>query len=451
MKCNPFSSSSALHGPAGTLACGRRAFLKLSGVAALGSWLRPLEQTPAAVPSAPDPTHVLRVRRTQVELSPGRCITTLTFNGQLPAPLLRGTVGEPMRIDICNESDSPERIHWQGQDLRTAESAVIAPGCLSRVELTPQRPGLYLYHSDVIAAARLDSGLYSGLVGGLLVKPRAGPGAVCGGLGRERIVVLKEYEPFIQRTARGSEIAYKALTINGLAASDLRIPRIRTGESLLLQVLNASATQAYDLEMPGRSFEVVALDGNPLPRPATVAKIYLGPGERVAARLVTDPQWDCDSHRAPDPAWSVCNPAVEVWDYSRFGSGRAAKPDTRLDVVLRRHEAARSGLNRWSINGASYEVTRPYTAFRLAYGLRYRLTINNTSDEIIPVHLQRHRLQITSIDGRRTAGVFKDVVSIGPGQQVEVDLVADSPGRALFYCTRQLHRDFGLMALVDYT
>jgi FtsP/CotA-like multicopper oxidase with cupredoxin domain len=42
-------------------------------------------------------------------------------------------------------------------------------------------------------------------------------------------------------------------------------------------------------------------------------------------------------------------------------------------------------------------------------------------------------------------------VTVGPRQQVEVDFVADNRGPALLYCTRQLHRDFGLMALVEYT
>src|SRR5690242_19843251 len=101
LKCNPFRCPPVLQGPASASALGRRAFLKLSGVAALSSCLRPLARSTAPVASSTDPTHVLRIRRTQVELSPGRCITTLTFNDQLPAPLLRGTVGQPMRVDIC--------------------------------------------------------------------------------------------------------------------------------------------------------------------------------------------------------------------------------------------------------------------------------------------------------------------------------------------------------------
>jgi FtsP/CotA-like multicopper oxidase with cupredoxin domain len=425
-------------------ALGRRAFLKLSGVAAIGSCLEPLARKPAPAASPTDPTHVLRIRRTQVELPSGRRITTLTFNGGLPAPLLRGTVGQAMRIDICNESDSPERIHWQGQDPSTGEPSVIAPGSLSRVELTPQRPGLYLYHSDLVAAARLDSGLYSGLAGGLLVEPRDRQDPFRNGYGGERVVVLKEYEPFIRRTARGCEIAYKSPTISGLP------PRIDTGESVLLHVLNASATEPHSLELTGHRFEVVALDGNAVPRPATVARIYLGPGERVTARVASDPVWRPETRCNANHRWNVGDPAVEVWDYTRFGAGCPGEPDARLHMVLSRHEAARSGLNRWCINETSFAVSDPHTVFRLKYGLHYRLTINNTSDEIIPVHLQHHRLQIASIDGRPTAGVLKDVVSIGPRQRVAVDFAADSPGRALFYCTRQLHRDFGLMALVDY-
>jgi FtsP/CotA-like multicopper oxidase with cupredoxin domain len=87
--------------------------------------------------------------------------------------------------------------------------------------------------------------------------------------------------------------------------------------------------------------------------------------------------------------------------------------------------------------------------FRLRRGLHYRLKIRNTSDEILPLHLQRHRLEIVRMAGKQTAGVLKDVVTVGPRQQLEVDFVADHRGPALFYCTRQLHRDFGLMALMD--
>jgi FtsP/CotA-like multicopper oxidase with cupredoxin domain len=416
---------------------GRRAFLRLSGIAALGSCLEPLAATHEPVTSGAGPTHVLRIRRQDVELAPGRSITTTTFDGRLPGPLLRCAVGQPLRIDIRNDTALPERINWYGQDLSPRDLAPIEPGSLRRVQFTPWRQGLYLYHSDVIAATRLDCGLYSGLVGGLLVEPRADQ-RPCE---REYIAVLKECEPFLQRTARGCEIAYRSLTINGRAYDDGAPSDINTGEPVLLHVLNASATEVYSLEISGGAFEVMALDDHPVPRPGSVTTLYVAPGERVTARA------------ALHDGWIIRSAGTCMWDYMRFAAGadgRAGMPDATLQVVLSRHQAARSGFNRWCINGKSFSANHPDAAFHLQHGLRYRLVLCNASDEVIPLHLQRHRLQIVTVDGRST-GLVKDVVCIGPQRQLEVDFVADSPGPALLHCTRQLHKDFGLMALLDYT
>src|ERR1700750_25982 len=85
---------------------GRRAFLKLSGAAAVGSWL--------SVGASMDSTQVLRIRKGSVGLAPDRCITTTTYDGQVPGPLLRGVVGQALHIDIYNEPDASERINWHG-------------------------------------------------------------------------------------------------------------------------------------------------------------------------------------------------------------------------------------------------------------------------------------------------------------------------------------------------
>lgn len=436
------------------MALGRRAFLKLSGAAAIGPCLEPLvAAAPRVVPQA-DPTHVLRIRKARVELAPGRLITTLTYDGRLPGPLLRATVGQQMRVDVYNETDSAERLYWHGMD--TATAACVPAHSVRRMEFTPARPGLYFYHSLAIAAAHLDAGLYSGQAGGLLVERGSRPGEnKPAGCDREWVVVLKDCEPFIRRTRRGCEIGYGSFTVNGRMPGQGAPVRLNSGERVLLHVLNASATEPCSLALPGCSFEVTALDGNPVPSPARVARLQVSPAERISAFVQTQG----DLH---EPAgWSVRDAGADGWDYTRFGSGfgagagaragRICEPDAILDIVLTRHDAARSGFNSWSINGASFSATDPQPLFRLQSGLRYRLRIHNTSDEILPLHLQRHRLQIVSVAGTASAGVLKDVVTVGSRQQVEVDFVADHRGPALLYCTRQLHRDFGLMALVEYT
>ena len=83
-------------------------------------------------------------------------------------------------------------------------------------------------------------------------------------------------------------------------------------------------------------------------------------------------------------------------------------------------------------------------------GRRYRLKFRNASDDIHPLHLHRHGFELTRVGGKPMAGVLKDVVMLGGFQELELDFVADNPGRTLFHCHEQLHMDFGFMALFDY-
>jgi len=100
--------------------------------------------------------------------------------------------------------------------------------------------------------------------------------------------------------------------------------------------------------------------------------------------------------------------------------------------------------------GTAYPMTgEPGPAtFHLKQGKRYRL--RNASDDIHPIHLHRHSFELTSLAGKPTAGILKDVLMLGGYQEAEVDFVADNPGMTLFHCHQQLHMDFGFMALFDY-
>lgn len=359
---------------------------------------------------------MLRIRKGEIELAANHRIITTSYNGQFPGSLLRATVGQTVRVDVLNETDSTERIHWQGQEVA---DAVVPPHSRRRMEFTPGRTGLYLYHSEVVAAADLRAGLYSAQAGALLVEPAWKPERY----EHEWLVVLKGCEPFMRRTLRGCEVGYSAITLNGRLAGSGEPLRANTGDRALVHVLNAGATETYSLELPGHTFEIVALDGNALAMPQRTSVLRLSPGERVCARVVL----------GGTERWLVheTDPVA-----TRFPGVNEGTPDAVLPLVLTRHAAARSGFNRWSINGIP-------SMFRMTPGALYRLQIHNTSDEHIPLHLQRHRLQVD--------GVLKDVVVVGPHQRLEADLRADGRGSALLHCTRQLQSDFGLRALIRYT
>ena len=59
--------------------------------------------------------------------------------------------------------------------------------------------------------------------------------------------------------------------------------RVRAGERVMFHFLNASAIEIRHLALPGHKFNIVALDGNPVPQSAAVDVLMLGPGERIDA------------------------------------------------------------------------------------------------------------------------------------------------------------------------
>src|ERR1700676_5411723 len=52
-----------------------------------------------------------------IEVGPQHIISTTTYNGQFPGPLLRFREGQRAIVDIYNDTDTPEQFHWHGQFL----------------------------------------------------------------------------------------------------------------------------------------------------------------------------------------------------------------------------------------------------------------------------------------------------------------------------------------------
>jgi FtsP/CotA-like multicopper oxidase with cupredoxin domain len=244
--------------------------------------------------------------------------------------------------------------------------------------------------------------------------------------------------------------------------------RVKSGERVLFHILNASATELRSLALPGHTFKVIALDGNPVPHPAEVPVLWLGTAERISVIVeMTHPGvWVlgdlADNDRGHGmgivveyagqrgrPQWMA--PSSSGWDYRWFASTSSAMPppDEVIDMTFAKQNAIDHGFNRWTINDVAFDMASMKPMFRLHRGRRYRLRMCNESDDIHPIHLHRHRFEITRIAGQPIAGVLKDVAMLGGYQTMEVDFTADQIGLSLFHCHMQLHMDFGFMALFE--
>ena len=485
----------------------RRRFLSLTTLPLALAGLRPLLAAAADNTVSPEEKadYSIRIGTGLVELAPDRILSTTTYNGQFPGPLLRLKEGRRVVVDIENDTDTPEQLHWHGQflpvDVDGSEeegTPYIPAHGRRRIAFTPGPAGFRFYHTHVRAGSNLHAGQFSGQVGPVYIEPRHEPGAY----DREVFLVLKEFEPFLSRggdmpmdflapttrvevleeqgetsmkaslargMAHGYEVGYRTFSINGRVLGHGEPIRVKPGERVLFHVLNGSATEIRSLALPGHRFKVVALDGNPLPAPVEVPLLWIGTAERVSAivEMKSPGVWvlgdlaDDDRNRGMGivveyagrrgkPRWVTPKPFH--WNYTRFGApGRTVPPpDEVIEMTFAKRNAAVHGFNEWSINGVPFSMDKMEPMFQLRQGRRYRLRMRNASDDIHPMHLHRHNFELTKIAGKPTAGVIKDVAMLGGYQEMEVDFTADHPGRTLLHCHMQLHMDYGFMALFDY-
>jgi FtsP/CotA-like multicopper oxidase with cupredoxin domain len=482
----------------------RRDFLKVSSGAVLavgvGPWASVLSQSASQPEAKAD--YSLRIAAGLVELSPKHIVSTTLYNGQFPGPLLRFKEGQRVTVDIHNDTDTPELVHWHGQAIPSDVDGASEEGTpfvrahgMRRVVFVPKPSGFRFYHTHVPAGGDLSRGAYTGQAGVVYIESKNNSGAY----DREVFLVMKEFEPTLSRggdmamdflagepnpelrqlgkradheakeKAKGFEVGYERFAINGKMLGSGEPIRVKQGERVLFHVLNASAGEIRSLALPGHVFRVVALDGNPVPTPAEVPVLWLGTAERISAIVqmnhpgiwvMGDLDHDDRRHgmgivveyagRKGKAQW--VDPKPFHWDYSQFGSAdiQLAQPDETFEMLIVKRNAAVEGFNQWTLNGEAFSMANMRPTYTLREGRRYRLKFRNASDDIHPLHLHRHSFELTQIGGNATAGVVKDVVMLGGFQELSVDFVADNPGLTLFHCHQQLHMDFGFMALFKY-
>lgn len=482
----------------------RRDFLMLSGLAALAPRVgaaSPSDTAPASKPAS-KADYTLRIAPGLVELAPDHIISTTLYNGQFPGPLLRFKEGQRVSVDVYNDTDTPELVHWHGQVIPSEVDGAVEEGTpfvpahgMRRISFVPKPSGFRFYHTHVAAGGDLNRGTYTGQAGPVYIEPKNNPGAY----DREIFLVMKEFGPSLSRggdmamdflagapirqlqeigkradedakvKTKGFEVGYERFAINGKMLGFGEPLQVKSGERVLFHVLNASAGEIRSLALPGHTFRIVALDGNPVPTPVEVPVLWLGTAERISAivQMNRPGVWilgdlDDDDRRhgmgmiieyggqRGKPQWAKPKPLK--WDYKSFGKSEpvSAPPDETLEMTIVKRNAALNGFNQWTLNDEAFSMETMRPKYTLHEGRRYRLKMRNASDDIHPLHLHRHSFELTQINGKPTAGVIKDVVMLAGFQELAFDFVADNPGLTLFHCHQQLHMDFGFMALFQY-
>jgi FtsP/CotA-like multicopper oxidase with cupredoxin domain len=426
--------------------------------------------------------HTLRIEPCKLEIGPGVTVKTLAYDGTVTGPLLRLREGVPVNIDVTNAASEADIVHWHGLAIDSLNdgameegSPMIGAGQTHRYTFTPKPAGTRWYHTHAGAYGNLAKGTYTGQFGLLLIEGNQSLPQY----DMEVNLAIHHWEPsFVPmvETMRaesanaplttGSDVGYKYATINDRMLGAGEPIRVKKGQRVLMRLLNASATENVILALPGHRFTVLAMDGNPVPKPTSVEALSLAVAERVDAIVEMNAPgvWVLGSTleksrkmglgivieyagQSGAPAWK--DPVPAEWDYTQFGNtANTLEPDGSFELTFRDIGPQKgSQFDTWTINNKSWPDVEPLTVHS---GRRYRLIFRNGSGDQHPLHLHRHSFEVTRIGNKRLSGLKKDVINVMPLDTVEVDFVADNPGDTLWHCHQQLHMDYGFMQLIKY-
>jgi FtsP/CotA-like multicopper oxidase with cupredoxin domain len=112
------------------------------------------------------------IQNREIEIAPGVLFPAWTFNGQVPGPTIRATVGDTIRVHFTNGGDRPHTMHFHGfhpADMDgSAPEDFVPPGGTFTYEFGADPVGLHLYHCHVTP---LTQHIHKGLYGVYIVDP----------------------------------------------------------------------------------------------------------------------------------------------------------------------------------------------------------------------------------------------------------------------------------------
>ncbi|NEU55549.1 copper-containing nitrite reductase [Halorussus sp. MSC15.2] len=117
----------------------------------------------------------LRPEEVTAEIEDGVTFNYMTYNGQVPGPMIRVRKGDTVNLTFENpaENDMPHNVdfHAAAGPGGGAEATMTAPGETAHLKFKATYPGAYIYHC---AVPNMDMHISAGMFGLILVEPEEG-------------------------------------------------------------------------------------------------------------------------------------------------------------------------------------------------------------------------------------------------------------------------------------
>lgn len=439
--------------------------------------------------------------------------TAWTFNGTVPGPQLRVKLGDDIEVNLKNELKEPVTIHWHGLPVPNHMDGIpgvtmnaVQPGENFTYKFKATVPGTYWYHSHQNGVVQVDKGLYGSFVVEDPNEPKAD---------RDFTVVLDEWmedgemdhgsmdmgstdmssmnhgsmdmETSDQTNANdhGSmsnmsgmsdakmmPLMYTIFTANGQSGSTIAPLTVKEGETVRIRLINAGF-MSHPLYLQEHEYIIVSTDGQPINNPPLVngQLLNIAPGERYDIEFVADNpgKWLLEDRSTNPGASGLTIPIVydgadgelkrdtekrTVLDLTKYGEASQAQfslTDTfDLEYAMELDTESAGGHTSYTINGKAFPETDPIMV-KEGDLVKVKL-VNNSPEDIHPMHLHGHFFQVLSKNGQPISGspLIKDTINVLPGEEYEIAFQADNEGNWMFHCHDLGHASEGMVTQVNY-
>jgi FtsP/CotA-like multicopper oxidase with cupredoxin domain len=234
-------------------------------------------------------------------------VRMLAYNGSIPGPTLRIPEGSEIEVEIENQGDLADTVHWHGLRLENRYDGThetqrpLEPGETFTARVRCPDPGAYWYHPHV----REDYGQEMGLYGNVIVEPADRdywPHAH-----REIALTLDDIlledgkvGPFTRAETTHAAMGRfgEILLVGGETGPELHANR---GEIVRFYLTNTANTRVFRVAIPGSRMKLVGGDAGRVEHEQFIEDVILGPSERVVLDVLFDRSGELVmEHRTPD-------------------------------------------------------------------------------------------------------------------------------------------------------
>jgi suppressor of ftsI len=327
------------------------------------------------------------------------------------------------------------------------------------------RPGAYWYHPHYHGQTSPQTA--AGMAGAMIVQGGLDERAAYRDIGQRLIVIQKTVlgngvtlDPGVPGIPGPPSETPPRFLVNGYLNPEIPI---QPGEVQRWSIVNATNGFTVQLNHQGQPFQLLARDGNYLPRRATRKQMVIPSGSRREVLVVGGPEGSTDLIAAPFVQFPGDQPPQETLAtvVSRGAEVDEPLPPKRIEHVTdlrdvrvdRRHEIVYTqDLTKspveFYINGRQFDPDRVEEVMHL--GEVEQWTVENNTDEWHSFHIHIQDFQVTKVNGKPVRGVYEaDTMGIQPGGSFTMRTrPTNFTGKSVFHCHVLGHEDLGMMAPV---